>query len=193
MSMQSTLVLNASYEPLNIVSAQKAVTRILQGKVVSVDDSPRFVRSEGLVVPIPYVVQHVKQVARPKGVKNRDVPFSRRGVLVRDGFKCAYCGKLATTIDHVLPRALGGVTSWKNCVAACERCNSKKGHIPLERLGWTLHVTPATPTWEDVERAKSREPWYFQAVNRAPSGSAHRKSWERHIALYDPRFALTLV
>ena len=73
------------------------------------------------------------------------VPVSRRGVLRRDGHRCAYCGKSADTIDHVIPRSRGGADSWENLVACCLRCNNvKSDHTPAE-MGWSLDYAPRMP------------------------------------------------
>lgn len=194
--MQSTLVLNASYEPHDIVSARTALRYILKGIAVSVDDSPRFFNSETLQIPVPYVVQFTSMAPRRGQYKRRnrknEIPFSRRGVLVRDKYTCAYCGLgNATTIDHILPRALGGLTTWQNCVAACEKCNSHKGHIPLEKLGWKLKVTPYVPTPEQLQAGK--QPWYFDALKRVPKSNPALEVWNEHVARYDPKFALSMV
>ena len=67
----------------------------------------------------------------------RAVPMTRAGVLRRDGRRCAYCGRRADTIDHVVPRSRGGAHTWENCVAACRLCNSRKADRLLDELGWT--------------------------------------------------------
>lgn len=71
--------------------------------------------------------------------------FSKKGVLKRDNYLCAYCSEKATTIDHVVPRALGGLSTWMNCVAACIPCNSKKSHKTLDEAGMTLLSPPYEP------------------------------------------------
>jgi hypothetical protein len=76
----------------------------------------------------------------------RDKVFSKKGVLRRDGYQCAYCnGNKATTIDHLLPRARGGKSTWLNCVAACQPCNSRKADKLLEDSGLTLLSPPYDP------------------------------------------------
>jgi 5-methylcytosine-specific restriction endonuclease McrA len=94
------------------------------------------------------------------------VPMTRAGVLRRDGRRCAYCGKRADTIDHVVPRSRGGAHTWDNCVAACRTCNSKKADRLIEELGWTLAVPPRAPDRAAggilvlaVEPLPSWEPW----------------------------------
>lgn len=176
--MQSTLVLNASYEPLSIVPATRAIAMILAGKADSLDDSTRAFRSATSELKVPYVVRLNKMV-KPR--RSRKISFSRRGVLVRDNFTCAYCGGYGDTIDHVIPQSKGGGSTYENCVTACKKCNSKKDDMYLSELGWTLPSVPDVPSW------------YMMALHRSPANSPQRRSWEQHIAYYDPRVALTLV
>lgn len=140
--MMSTLVLNASFEPLSIVSVQRAVTLIASGKAVSINDSDRILRSANGEFKVPYVIQRTTYAHVPFQKK---MPFSRRWILIRDNFSCVYCGKHADTIDHVHPRSLGGKNSYENCVAACKKCNNKKGNRTLESLGWALNKEPKAP------------------------------------------------
>jgi 5-methylcytosine-specific restriction endonuclease McrA len=141
--MQSTLVLNASFEPWDIISARKAVQHILNGKAVAVDNSPRFFHTGTEKIEIPYVIRLNRFV---KKEFKRAPSFSRRGVLVRDNFSCAYCGSYASTIDHVVPSSQGGLTSYDNCVAACGKCNNKKSDKSLKSMGWTVNFTPKPPS-----------------------------------------------
>lgn len=184
--MRSTLVLNVSYEPLHLVSAHRAVSLILNGRAVSLDDAPYSFRSAEGEFPVPYVIL-LKKKAPHRGTyrrKNAAVPFARRGVLVRDNFTCAYCGdKNANTFDHIVPRKLGGVSSWENCVAACVACNSEKGHKTLAELGWKLRYTPTTPDKDPIWDI----PWYQRLLERTPSKTAGRDSWVKFISLYDPK------
>lgn len=177
--MQSTLILNAEYEPLASVQVKRAINLIIADKAVSLDNSPRLFRSERMVVPVPYVAMLVDASAEVR--KPRRSVFSRRGVLVRDNFTCAYCGNRGTTIDHVVPRALGGPNSYENCVAACFSCNQKKADHTLESLGWKLRFTPSAPSW------------YTVAAHRLPNNSPEREAWTKYLAQYDPRFALSLI
>lgn len=167
--MESTLVLNASYEPLGIVSARSAINKILANKAVAIDNSEKIFHhadDNGSPVYVPYVVLMTYMV-NPKhsfGPKS----FSRRGILARDKFTCAYCGKPGTTIDHVLPRALGGQNSYENCVTACLSCNSKKASKTLEQLGWSLPFKPEAPS--------RYESFLFKA-----SGEPLKKAWATYI------------
>jgi 5-methylcytosine-specific restriction endonuclease McrA len=99
------------------------------------------------------------------------VPMTRAGVLRRDGRRCAYCGRRADTIDHVVPRSRGGGHTWENCVAACRLCNSKKADRLLGELGWTLERPPRPPSRSAggvlvlaVEPLPAWEPWLAAAA-----------------------------
>ncbi|GIT80384.1 HNH endonuclease [Leifsonia sp. LS1] len=138
-----TLVLNAGYEPLAVVSFKRALVLVMNHKatVLSIDpDHPVWTISGSF--ERPSVILLTRYVRLPRG---RAVPVSRRGVLRRDLHRCGYCGKSATTIDHVQPRSRGGRDSWENLVACCLRCNNLKGDRTPAEMGWTLAVTPRAP------------------------------------------------
>ena len=152
-----TLVLNAGYEPLAVVSFRRALVLVLAGKATVIADGPNPVVSGTLILPRPSVIVLARYVRVPHG---RSVPVSRRGVLRRDDHRCAYCGKHATTIDHVLPRSRGGGDSWQNLVACCVRCNNLKGNHTPEEKGWAMRVRPGVPrgpAWA-VRGADVRDP-----------------------------------
>jgi 5-methylcytosine-specific restriction endonuclease McrA len=138
-----TLVLNAGYEPLAVVSFRRAIVLVLAGKatVLAADELIPVV-SESLRMPRPSVILLTRYVKVPFG---RAVPVSRRGVLRRDGHRCAYCRRSAATVDHVLPRSRGGPDAWENLVACCVRCNNLKGDRTPEEMGWRLHTVPRVP------------------------------------------------
>lgn len=136
--MQSVLILNATYQPLSIVSAFRAVTLVMKEKATPLDLSTKVIRSEKTEIVVPYVIL-LKEAKRVNYNRNKPVSFSRRGVLVRDDYTCVYCGDIAQTIDHVVPQAAGGLSTFDNCVAACFSCNSKKGDKSLKQMGWTLN------------------------------------------------------
>lgn len=143
-AMKSTLVLNAGFEPLNIIPARRAINLILNGKAVSIDDSPYTMRSEKAEHSVPYVVLRTSYVKVSH--ITRKIPFSRRWVLASANYTCTYCGKHASTIDHIVPRALGGIDSYENCVASCMKCNNKKAAKTLEELGWVMKTPPKIPS-----------------------------------------------
>jgi 5-methylcytosine-specific restriction endonuclease McrA len=136
------LVLNATYEPLCVVPMRRAVVLVLAEKAVVVERTDGTLHSERQSVEIPSVVRlsHYVRVPYRKGV-----PLTRRAVLERDDHRCAYCPRRADTVDHVVPRSRGGQHVWTNVVAACCRCNHKKGSHLLCELGWTLPFRPGEP------------------------------------------------
>ena len=145
------LVLNASMEPLHTVSVQHAV-RMLVRKVAEIHEAE--VGTTFGHYPLPRVVRLVRYVVM-KWRYSRPPRWSRRGVLQRDGHRCAYCGRPADTVDHVVPLSRGGArTSWLNTVACCggsaRSCNARKGNrLPVE-AGMQLLVTPHVPSWAEL-------------------------------------------
>ncbi|WP_375478791.1 HNH endonuclease [uncultured Jatrophihabitans sp.] len=140
--MGAALVLNATYEPLCVVPLRRAVVLVLAEKAVVVEAADGTLRSERMVIAAPSVVRLSRYVRVPYRAR---VPMSRRGVLNRDGGRCAYCEGRADTIDHVVPRSRGGLHAWDNVVAACARCNHRKADRMLAELGWSLSFRPSQP------------------------------------------------
>jgi len=139
--MTAVTLLNASYEPLGKVSFNHAV-RMLFREVATVEEG----HDDRMIGPHPWprVIRLIRYVAakwmyRPAG-------YSRDGVLKRDRHRCAYCGRHATTIDHLLPRSRGGAWTWLNTVAACETCNNRKANRTPAEAGMRLIVEPFVPT-----------------------------------------------
>jgi 5-methylcytosine-specific restriction endonuclease McrA len=154
-----TLVLNAGYEPLAVVSFRRAIVLVLAGKATVVVDGPSPVVSGSLTLPRPSVILLARYVRVPHG---RAVPVSRRGVLRRDEHRCAYCGGHAATVDHVLPRSRGGRHVWENVVSACRRCNHVKGDRVISELGWRLRQLPRQPSgtaWRIIGTGRSDPRW----------------------------------
>ncbi len=137
------LVLNASYEPLCVVSGRRAVVLVLTQKAVAVADGDAILHSERAVVIVPVVVRLTRFVRVPyRGA----VPLTRRAVFARDGHSCVYCGAPATSLDHVIPKSRGGPHTWDNVVSACGRCNHVKADRGIAELGWRLRRLPEAPT-----------------------------------------------
>ena len=157
--MVRALVLNASYEPLGIVTGRRAVLLVLDGKADVVHDSEEALRSARLQFNVPSVIRlrYLVKVPYP-----RRVALSRRAVFYRDGFCCQYCGREADSIDHVVPRSRGGVHAWENVVAACRRCNLAKGNRMLAESGMRLRRWPAAPkhlSWLLISVGRVPESW----------------------------------
>ena len=137
------LVLNASYEPLCIVSGRRAVVLLLTAKAVAVADGDDVLHSERADVNVPVVVRLTRFVRVPyRGT----VPLTRKAVFARDGGRCVYCNAAATSLDHVVPKSRGGPHTWDNVVSACSRCNHLKADRGIGELGWRLRHVPAAPT-----------------------------------------------
>lgn len=138
-----TLVLNAGYEPLAVVSFRRALALVMNQRATILERAGEDpVRSRNAVYERPAVIVLTRYVRVPTA---RRAPVTRRGVLRRDASSCAYCGKHAATIDHVLPRSRGGADSWENLVACCLRCNNLKGDRTPQEMHWELRWTPRQP------------------------------------------------
>ena len=138
------LVVNASHEPLAIVSCRRALVLVLAGKAECVAERPgrSVFRSPNLSMVVPSVVRLYRYVPVPRPAP---CAVTRAGVLARDGRRCAYCDGAGETIDHVVPRSRGGGHTWENCVACCLTCNRRKGSRLVSELGWTMRVVPQPP------------------------------------------------
>lgn len=153
-----TLVLNAGYEPLTVVSFKRALVLVMNDKASVIEhvvNDP--VRAGRSAYERPVVILLTRYVRVPSA---RRVPVSRRGVLRRDGHLCGYCGKTAATIDHVMPRSRGGRDSWENLVACCLKCNNIKSDRTPQEMGWALRMIPRPPygTGWTVRGSERRDP-----------------------------------
>ena len=136
------LLLNASYEPHQMVSPRRAILLVMDNKAEVVKLSDRVMRSKSLTLPVPSVIRLLVFVKVPY---DKNPAVTRSAVLRHYDHKCVYCGKKGETVDHVIPRSRGGQNTWDNVVAACKKCNSKKANRFLSELGWDLPVTPGPP------------------------------------------------
>ncbi len=157
--MSRALVLNATYEPIGVVSARRAVVLALDQKVDVLADTGELIGSATLTVPVPSVIRLRYFVKVPY---KRTAPLSRRAVFARDQGKCQYCGRSAESIDHVIPRSKGGAHAWDNVVACCRRCNTYKGDRLLDNCSLELASTPKAPTqyvWVKVAAGTVPSAW----------------------------------
>ena len=155
--MDQCVLLNADYTFLNLVDWKRAMCLIAKEKVQVLRQSEHVIRTaEGLAVKVPLVMKLIKLIR--KLYLNR-VPFSKKNVLVRDGFKCAYCGddSRRLTIDHIIPKSKRGKTSFENCVASCKPCNNKKGGRTPSEAGMYLRVKVYQPTISEFLRLKVKK------------------------------------
>lgn len=154
--MGQCILLNADYTFLNLVNWKRAVCLMANGKAEVVKDSQSTVRSPGgLTLRVPAVLRLIKLI---RTIYRAGVAFTKRNVLVRDGFRCAYCGhsRDRLSIDHIIPRSRGGKTTFENCVAACKACNLKKGGRTPSEAGMYLRVKVFQPTISEFLRLKFR-------------------------------------
>jgi len=146
--VDAVLVLNADLGPLHRVSIRHAVRMLFREVAVVHEAEPD--RQLG-IWPMPKVVRLVTYVVT-KWRYSSGPAWSRTGVLNRDHRTCAYCGGLATTVDHVTPTSRGGKNTWLNTVAACGGCNQRKGDRTPAEAGMAMRVTPTVPSWASLAR-----------------------------------------
>ena len=164
----NALVLNATYEPLCVVSQRRAVVLVLSDKAEVLHDTGARMHSAHLAVPVPSVVRLTTYVRVPV---RRRAPLNRRAIFVRDGNRCQYCAGPAESIDHVVPRSRGGEHVWENVVAACRPCNTRKRDRLLSESPMTLRRQPVAPrelTWVTVAAGtvpSTREPYLHPALS----------------------------
>ena len=153
------LVLNATYEPLCVVSSRRALILVLNERAELLHDTGDYFHSARRAFPVPSVVRLSQYVRVPRQSR---VAISRRSVFARDGHRCQYCGATAENIDHVVPRSRGGTHTWDNVVAACRRCNAAKEDRLLEETAFVLRHKPVAPrsrVWLLVASGEVRAEW----------------------------------
>lgn len=143
--MTHVLLLNATYEPLRVITWQRAIRLLTLGKVEVVEETDREIRSVSFVIRLPSVVRLLRLI-RPR---RKPLKFSRQNIYLRDNFRCQYCRVRVSSqelnLDHVIPRALGGKTCWENIVTCCVPCNVRKGGNTPEAAGMRLVARPVKP------------------------------------------------
>jgi 5-methylcytosine-specific restriction endonuclease McrA len=138
------LVLNATYEPINVCTVRRAVVLLLKEKAEMIERADWQLHSESTSLSRPMVIRLVSYVRIPRHSHRRKI--TRRAVFARDDWTCQYCGSRANlTVDHVIPRSKGGSSDWENIVASCAPCNRRKGNLLLRNSGMRLSRTPRTP------------------------------------------------
>ncbi len=142
------LVLNASFEPLNVVSVRRAVVLVLKEKAEILEAAQAQLRAERFSMDVPLVIRLVSYVRIPRRLT---LPLTRRTILARDYYSCQYCGaqpgKSSLTVDHVVPRSRGGKNTWENVVSACAPCNQRKGGRTPAEAGLRLRSRPHRPRY----------------------------------------------
>lgn len=127
------LVLNASYEPINVCAARRAIVLVLKGVAMTEEENGHFLHSTRLAIRVPSVIRLLEY----RRIPHQTRALSRKNILLRDRSSCQYCGAVLSsselTLDHVVPRSRGGLSTWENLVACCHGCNRRKGNqLPHE-------------------------------------------------------------
>ena len=138
------LVLNATFEPINVCTVRRAAVLLLKERAEVVEHGSWELRAENLTLPRPVVIRLVSYVRIPRDTHRRKI--TRRAVFARDGWTCQYCGvRTNLTVDHVIPRSKGGPSTWENIVASCAPCNRRKGDSLPQKVNMHPRVKPRTP------------------------------------------------
>ncbi len=148
--MKSSLLLNATFEPIGVISWKKAIILYLLGKAEVISVYQHVVRSVSTSVNLPAVLRLTRYVK----YRRQEVKFTRRNIYIRDKYRCQYCGRVFEpkdlTYDHVIPRSRGGKTTWTNVVTCCHSCNLKKGGQTPREAGMRLLSQPKEPHWHPM-------------------------------------------
>jgi 5-methylcytosine-specific restriction endonuclease McrA len=139
------LVLNNDYEPLNVCNLRRAIALVYLGKAEVLHTNHSTIRTVHGTIDSPSVVKLRYHVKRPMP----ELRLSRRSILARDNYTCQYCGQQSKdlTVDHVVPKRLGGKSTWENLVCCCKKCNAKKGDKTLDQVNMTLVRQPRKPRY----------------------------------------------
>jgi len=136
------LVLNATYEPVNVCVARRAIVLILKGLALAEEESNGVLRSASFVMPVPSVIRLLEYRRIPHPAR----ALSRKNILLRDRHTCQYCARVLSspelTLDHIIPRSQGGKSAWENLAACCHACNNRKGDRTPEEAGMKLLRQP---------------------------------------------------
>jgi 5-methylcytosine-specific restriction endonuclease McrA len=136
------LVLNASYEPINVCAVRRAVVLVLKGVASAEETAEQHLHSARSNIPVPSVIRLLEY----RRIPHQTRALSRKNILMRDRYTCQYCLRTAPsgelTLDHVVPRSRAGETTWENLVACCHGCNNRKGNRTPEEAGMKLARAP---------------------------------------------------
>lgn len=140
---EPVLVLNANFEPIHVCTTRRAISLILKGKADMVLNGRGEIKTVSQVFARPSIIRLERMVKKPRP----QVKLTKKEILRRDNYTCQYCGRHLPflTVDHVVPRRLGGHHTWNNLVAACPSCNHRKGGRTLDQAKMNLMRTPQKP------------------------------------------------
>src|SRR4029077_537697 len=160
--MVDVLVLNATYEALNVTSLQRAVKLVFAGKAEVLHNHEKLLRAATSELGMPPILPMLYPTRRPR----QQVALTKKNVLLRDDYRCQYCGGKGEgqmTVDHVVPRSAGGPSTWENLVCACLICNNRKNNRTPQDANLHLLRKPRTPKyipWIQVKRHTVPGEWY---------------------------------
>jgi 5-methylcytosine-specific restriction endonuclease McrA len=165
-SIGRVLVLNASFEPINVCTIRRAAVLILKNRAEVLEHGEWALHAESLTLPRPVVIRLLAYVRIPRDAHRRKI--TRRAVFARDRWTCQYCGRERgnLTVDHVIPRSKGGSSTWENIVTCCAPCNRRKG----DRLPTQANMVPTR-----APRAPSPTVFIHVATPRIPA------AWEQYL------------
>ena len=140
------LVLNASYEPINVCTVRRAAVLILKNRAEILEEGDWALHAESITLARPVVIRLLAYVRIPRDAHRRKI--TRRAVFARDRWTCQYCGheRGNLTVDHVVPRSKGGRSTWDNIVTCCAPCNRRKGTGSRARRTWSRRASRRRPT-----------------------------------------------
>ena len=157
--MESILVLNSDYTPLNITTFKRAIILVIKGKAEIIKNDDNIIRSESIIYSKPLIIRLFNYISH----KMKNLRVNRNRLYKRDNNECVYCGsKKDLTIDHILPKSRGGKNTWNNLITCCLPCNLRKGDKTPEEARMPLRFQPRTPSlfanessvakvWEDYK------------------------------------------
>jgi len=163
--MEKVVVLNYDYSFLNVVSPQRAYSYIARGKVIVEKFTEKTLTTADGFFKIPLVIRFSYMIRQ---VYKRKVPWSKQNVLIRDRYTCAYCGKTDKkhmTVDHVLPKDLGGKNTFENTTAACKACNNKKDNKTCSECNMYPSHALVSPTISEFIRIWSEDTGIKDIIN----------------------------
>ncbi|MDH4156528.1 MAG: HNH endonuclease [candidate division Zixibacteria bacterium] len=159
------LMLNQNYEPLTICSARRAIVLLFSGK------AEMIAPADGLrirTVSTSYALPSVVRLWQYRKVPFKSIMLTRKNIIIRDGNRCQYCGspRGPMTVDHVIPKTMGGKETWTNLVCACAKCNNRKGDRTPEQVNMKLLKRPTRPSYimfiqRDREISEQWRPYLF--------------------------------
>jgi 5-methylcytosine-specific restriction endonuclease McrA len=148
------LVLNATYEPINVCTVRRAIVLMLKAKAEVLEEAEWSLHAERFALARPFVIRLTSYVRVPRDAQRRKI--TRRAVFARDDWTCQYCGSRGNlTVDHVIPRSKGGASSWENIVASCAPCNRRKADRTPFQSGMHPARAPRQPHAEIFVRVSS--------------------------------------